>query len=407
MVNGWVEKPILEVLKPNGIKIGPFGSQLKKEFLLGDGLYKVYGQENVYERNFELGDRYLSREHFSRLNSCEIVPGDFVMSTMGTIGKCAIVPTSIQRGIMDSHLIRLRIDEKKINPDYMLQLFSDQYHYLSDQTARLAVGGIMDGLSVGIVSHLHVTYPEKLSEQKSIVDALSGMDSLILNLRKQLAKKKDIYKGILQRIMTGRNRLSGFDEEWKTTTLGQLCDVKDGTHQTPHYVEGGIPFYSVETVTNDDFTHVKYISLEEHERLTVSYRIENGDVLMTRIGSIGKGKYIDWEPNASFYVSLALLKFRGDKALAKFIAYMTETEAFRKEAELHSLQFAIPMKINLGQISDIKVVIPRDEKEIETINAILDDAKKEIIRLEKKLKKYEGIKRGMMEELLTGKVRLV
>ena len=119
MVNGWVEKPILEVLKPNGIKIGPFGSQLKKEFLLGDGLYKVYGQENVYERNFELGDRYLSREHFSRLNSCEIVPGDFVMSTMGTIGKCAIVPTSIQRGIMDSHLIRLRIDEKKINPDYM------------------------------------------------------------------------------------------------------------------------------------------------------------------------------------------------------------------------------------------------------------------------------------------------
>lgn len=407
MVNGWVEKPILEVLKPNGIKIGPFGSQLKKEFLLGDGLYKVYGQENVYERNFELGDRYLSREHFSRLNSCEIVPGDFVMSTMGTIGKCAIVPTSIQRGIMDSHLIRLRIDEKKINPDYMLQLFSDQYHYLSDQTARLAVGGIMDGLSVGIVSHLHVTYPEKLSEQKSIVDALSAMDSLILNLRKQLAKKKDIYKGILQRIMTGRNRLSGFDEEWKTTTIGQLCDVKDGTHQTPHYVEGGIPFYSVETVTNDDFTHVKYISLEEHERLTVSYRIENGDVLMTRIGSIGKGKYIYWEPNASFYVSLALLKFRGDKALAKFIAYMTETEAFRKEAELHSLQFAIPMKINLGQISDIKVVIPRDEKEIETINAILDDAKKEIIRLEKKLKKYEGIKRGMMEELLTGKVRLV
>lgn len=407
MVNGWVEKPILEVLKPNGIKIGPFGSQLKKEFLLGDGLYKIYGQENVYERNFELGDRYLSREHFSRLNSCEIVPGDFVMSTMGTIGKCAIVPTSIQRGIMDSHLIRLRIDEKKINPDYMLQLFSDQYHYLSDQTARLAVGGIMDGLSVGIVSHLHVTYPEKLSEQKSIVDTLSGMDSLILNLRKQLAKKKDIYKGILQRIMTGRNRFSGFDEEWKTTTLGQLCDVKDGTHQTPHYVEGGIPFYSVETVTNDDFTHVKYISLEEHERLTASYRIENGDVLMTRIGSIGKGKYIDWEPNASFYVSLALLKFRGDKALAKFIAYMTETEAFRKEVELHSLQFAIPMKINLGQISDIKVVIPRDEKEIETINAILDDAKKEIIRLEKKLKKYEGIKRGMMEELLTGKVRLV
>ena len=155
MVNGWVERPIIEVLKPNGIKIGPFGSQLKKEMLLSDGVYRVYGQENVYARDFNIGDRYLTREHFNRLNSCEILPGDFVMSTMGTIGKCAIVPTTIQRGIMDSHLIRLRFDEKKVRSDYILQLFSDQFHYLSDQTSRLAVGGIMDGLSVGIVSRLN------------------------------------------------------------------------------------------------------------------------------------------------------------------------------------------------------------------------------------------------------------
>ena len=68
MVKGWVEKPILDVLKPNGIKIGPFGSQLKKEILLSDGQYRVYGQENVYNHDFSLGDRYLSREHFNRLN---------------------------------------------------------------------------------------------------------------------------------------------------------------------------------------------------------------------------------------------------------------------------------------------------------------------------------------------------
>ena len=85
MVNGWVERPITEVLKPNGIKIGPFGSQLKKEMLLSDGVYRVYGQENVYAHDFNIGDRYLTREHFNRLNSCEILPGDFVMSTMGTI----------------------------------------------------------------------------------------------------------------------------------------------------------------------------------------------------------------------------------------------------------------------------------------------------------------------------------
>ena len=362
MVNGWVECSITEVLKPNGIKIGPFGSQLKKEMLLSDGVYRVYGQENVYEHDFSLGDRYLTREHFNRLSSCEILPGDFVMSTMGTIGKCAIVPPMIQQGIMDSHLIRLRFDDKKVRPDYILQLFSDHFHYLSDQTTRLAVGGIMDGLSVGIVSRLKVIYPVNMDEQSKIIKVLSEVDMLIDNLQKLIRKKKDLRQGTMQMLLTGKSRLHGFSTEWKKTTLGKICDIKDGTHQTPHYVESGVPFYSVETVTNDDFTHVKYISLEEHERLTSSYRIENGDVLMTRIGSIGKGKYVDWEPNASFYVSLALLKFRGNKSLANFIALLTGTEEFQKEAELHSLQFAIPMKINLGQISDIRVLIPSDDK---------------------------------------------
>lgn len=203
MVNGWVERPITEVLKPNGIKIGPFGSQLKKEMLLSDGVYRVYGQENVYAHDFNIGDRYLTREHFNRLNSCEILPGDFVMSTMGTIGKCAIVPTTIQRGIMDSHLIRLRFDEKKVRSDYILQLFSDQFHYLSDQTARLAVGGIMDGLSVGIVSRLNVIYPESIEEQGKITKTLSAVDKLIFDLQKLIRKKKDIRQGTMQMLLSG------------------------------------------------------------------------------------------------------------------------------------------------------------------------------------------------------------
>lgn len=265
----------------------------------------------------------------------------------------------------------------------------------------------MDGLSVGIVSRLNVIYPESIEEQGKIIKTLSEVDKLIIDQQKLIRKKKDIRQGTLQMLLTGRNRLQGFSTEWENTTLGKICDVKDGTHQTPHYVESGIPFYSVETVTNDDFTHVKYISPEEHERLTSSCKIENGDVLMTRIGSIGKGKYVDWHPNASFYVSLALLKFRGNKSLANFIALLTGTEEFQREAELHSLQFAIPMKINLGQISDIRVRIPSDDNEAKAIVTILNDMGSEIKRLEQKLDKYEHLKQGMMEELLTGKVRLI
>lgn len=285
------------------------------------------------------------------------------------------------------------------------------YYYFLSSEGQKKIKAINASTSLGAIYKddvKRILVPElDIKEQKQIAETLSGIDSLISKLQELIVKKKNIRQGTMQRVLTGKNRLQGFSSEWKDTTLGNICDIKDGTHQTPHYVESGIPFYSVETVTNDDFTHVKYISLEEHERLTSSYKIENGDVLMTRIGSIGKGKYVDWNPNASFYVSLALLKFRGNKPLANFIALLTGTEEFQKEAELHSLQFAIPMKINLGQISDIRVRIPAEESEIKAIITMLNDMGSEIKRLEQKLNKYKLLKQGMMEELLTGKVRLM
>lgn len=203
----WVECPITELLKPGGIKIGPFGSQLKKEMLLSDGLYKVYGQENVYENDFSIGGRFLTPENFQRLNSCEIIPGDFLMSTMGTIGKCTIVPEHIQKGIMDSHLIRLRFDEKKIEQRYVLYLFSDQFDYLKRQTQQLSVGGIMEGLSVGIVSKLIVRYPKKAKDQKEIIKIFNDMNLEINKLEEKLSKYQKIKQGMMEELLTGKVRL--------------------------------------------------------------------------------------------------------------------------------------------------------------------------------------------------------
>lgn len=334
--------------------------------------------------------------------------GDVVMADTAedeTVGKVTEVTNTSDKPVMAGlHTIPFRVKSGEFVPKWLgYYMNSHLYH---DQLLPYIHGTKVSSVSKGSLGDTVIIVP-KTSEQEKIVNALSDVDALIEDLKKLIRKKKDVRQGTMQRVLTGKNRLQGFSSEWKDTTLGNICDIKDGTHQTPHYVESGIPFYSVETVTNDDFTHVKYISLEEHERLTSSYKIENGDVLMTRIGSIGKGKYVDWNPNASFYVSLALLKFRGNKPLANFIALLTGTEEFQKEAELHSLQFAIPMKINLGQISDIRVRIPAEDSEIKAIITMLNDMGSEIKRLEQKLNKYKLLKQGMMEELLTGKVRLM
>ena len=416
MVNGWVERPITEVLKPNGIKIGPFGSQLKKEMLLSDGVYRVYGQENVYAHDFNIGDRYLTREHFNRLNSCEILPGDFVMSTMGTIGKCAIVPTTIQRGIMDSHLIRLRFDEKKVRSDYILQLFSDQFHYLSDQTARLAVGGIMDGLSVGIVCRLNVIYPESIEEQGKIIKTLSEVDKLIFDQQKLIRKKKDIRQGTMQMLVTGKKRLDGFDGDWQTTTLDKLCRLV--TKQTgfdysaeirPSLVTapqiGTIPFIqnkdfeAFDINYNTDF-FIPYDVAEKYPKIL----LDEVCLLISISGRIGNVAVFDNKQTAFAGGAVGIAKLFDPDLASWCMLYLSGKNG--QEQIFSNEKVGAQHNLTVADVRKLEIRLP-EKTEREAIIGVLADMDDEISLLVEKLHKYEKVKKGMMEELLTGKVRLM
>ena len=195
--------------------------------------------------------------------------------------------------------------------------------------------------------------------------------------------------------------------DWEVATLGELVNVHDGTHQTPHYVNVGVNFYSVENITNNEFSKTKFISEEEHALLTRKFKIERGDVLMTRIGSIGVCKYIDWDVRASFYVSLALLKNKDkDRLYMPFLAFASTTKEFKDSVSQNSLQFAIPLKINLGKISDITFPLPPTLAEQERIAGALSSIDTLIGALNEQIEKKRHIKQGTMQQLLTGKKRL-
>lgn len=403
MVNGWVERPIIEVLKPNGIKIGPFGSQLKKEMLLSDGVYRVYGQENVYARDFNIGDRYLTREHFNRLNSCEILPGDFVMSTMGTIGKCAIVPTTIQRGIMDSHLIRLRFDEKKVRSDYILQLFSDQFHYLSDQTSRLAVGGIMDGLSVGIVSRLNVIYPESIEEQGKIIKTLSEVDKLISDQQKLIRKKKDIRQGAMQMLVTGKKRLPGYYADFEHFTIGELGSLAKMSINPCQEPKTIFDEYSMPAF--DDGAKPQQMLGE----LMLSSRIKltPNTLLFNKLNVRQRRVWLVKDCSNNSVCSSEFLPYKSEKIDLSFLKQLLLTDKVTKDFEdMSSGTSNSQQRITPSDFLKYEISTPSLEEQ-RKIALILFDMDTEIQRLEEKLSKYQKVKQGMMEELLTGKVRLM
>ena len=337
-------------------------------------------------------------------------------------------------------------------------LFAPRYlgYYINSATYHNQLLPLITGTKVSSVSRAgflatYVAIPPK-GEQEKIAEALSDVDALLSAMTTLIEKKRAIKQGAMQELLTGKKRLVGFKnsessclcasvlkkeagvveggfntetqrrrgtefkmteiglipEDWEVKRLGECVDVYDGTHQTPCYVEHGVPFYSVENVTANNFINTKCISWKEHQMLTRRHKIEKGDVLMTRIGSIGVCRFVDWDVDASYYVSLALLKRKAKAEIdMEFLSFLSESDLFKGQVWQKSLQFAIPLKINLGPISDIKICIPPTLAEQRAIAEVLSDMDAEIEALEAKRAKYESIKQGMMQELLTGKTRLV
>lgn len=334
----------------------------------------------------------------SEASRTQLQDGDVLISITADIGIVGYVSPKVDKpAYINQHIALVRFDPGQSSPKFI------SYFLASSNPQRLfralTDSGAKAGMNLTTVQQVQVALPTTKAEQDAIAEALSDADALIESLERLIAKKRDLRQGTLQELFRP-------SVPWVEESLGHVAEIRDGTHQTPKYVEDGVPFFSVENVTSGDFTNTKFISKAEHRLLTRSFKIEKGDILMTRIGSIGDCKLIDWNVDASFYVSLALLKIRKEYSAA-FICYYSETASFKKEVELNSLQSAIPKKINLGQISNIRMKLPPSLDQQISIAAVLSDADAEIAALEAKLAKTRHLKLGMMQELLTGRIRLV
>ena len=137
--------------------------------------------------------------------------------------------------------------------------------------------------------------------------------------------------------------------------LKTVCNIYDGTHQTPNYTDDGIKFVSVENI-NDLYSTKKFISEKDFESYKIKPKID--DVLMTRIGSIGVCTVVDRNEPLAYYVSLALLRPNTTIFNSKFLKYAIESLHGRKELRKRTLVNAVPIKVNKDDIGKITIPIP-------------------------------------------------
>ena len=150
--------------------------------------------------------------------------------------------------------------------------------------------------------------------------------------------------------------------------LGEICDCYDGTHQTPKYVDNGVPFVSVENIKNIYNTkkYISYVAFDEYK-----VKPQKGDLFMTRIGDIGTCAIVDSNEDLAYYVTLSLLRPNKKVLNSRFLKHMIESKYGKKELNKRILHTANPIKINLGDIPKIKLHIPSLQVQ-EYIVSILD-----------------------------------
>ncbi len=244
-------------------------------------------------------------------------------------------------------------------------------------------------------------YLPSLQEQEKIASFLISIDKKIEQLTKKEELLQQYKKGVMQKIFNQKIRFKADDGsefcDWKEKRLNKLTKIYDGTHSTPNYVEEGIPFYSVEHVTANQFENTKYITEEVFEKENKRVKLERNDILMTRIGDIGTSRLIDWNVNASFYVSLALIKANKSFSSSYLNQYI-KSNFFQKQLHSKTLHVAFPKKINLGEIGECIVLFPNIQEQKKIAN-FLSSIDKKIELAAKELNSTKEFKKALLQQM--------
>lgn len=255
--------------------------------------------------------------------------------------------------------------------DESLLLDGFLYHYLRPLFKKIEnsiQGSTVKHLSAKVINHIEIPLPpiEVQTEIVSILDKFTSLEAeLEMELEAELDCRKRQYEYYRDKLLSFDN-VGGQEVEWKK--MSEVCEIYDGTHQTPKYQSGGIPFISVENI-KDIYGSNKYISLEDYESYKIKPKV--GDVFMTRIGSIGVCAVFTKQADIAYYVSLALLRPNKEILDSRYLKHFIESAIGKKELGKRILHNAVPIKINKSDIGKVKLLIPSLEEQ-HRIVSILD-----------------------------------
>jgi len=263
------------------------------------------------------------------------------------------------------------------------------------------------------VINIPIIFPPTLAEQQAIARVLSDFDRLIESLDKLIEKKKNIKKGAMQLLLTGKKRLPGFKGKWVRKRLGEIGEIAGaGVDKKIRQNEIPVRLLNYLDVYNRDFLFHREINFWTTAPKTKIEQcsIKKGDIFFTPSSELQTDIAISavaMEDFKDVVYSYHIIRFRLEENWdLKFRTYIFKTKEFLEQAERMAEGSGKRYVISLKNFRELEIKYPSDINEQRAIAQILSNMDAEIEALERKKQKYEMMKKGVMELLLTGKVRL-
>jgi type I restriction enzyme S subunit len=358
--------------------------------------------ECVSEQGLELGQSmYISEAAHSMLRRSEVRDGDILMTITGNVGRVVWL-SGISSANINQHIARVRIATKEVEPLYV-------YHFLSQPSVRRTFASITTGqaypqISLEQVRAASLSLPP-LREQRAIASALSDVDALLDGLTRIIAKKRDLKQAAMQQLLTGQTRLPGFAGEWEVKLLGEVASMQSGgtpLSSVKQFYGGSIPWVSIGDMTsgNKILNRTERTLTELGLRNSAAKTFPAGSILYAMYASIGECCIA----GISLCTSQAILGIQPSEQLdGGFLYYFLSSQ---REAVKALGQQGTQSNLNKQMVQEILLALPTVDEQ-GAIVEVLSDLDTELTALEARREKTVALKQAMMQELLTGRTRLV
>ena len=384
-----------------GNKIVGLGDVFKSDVLQTEGMRKVDLSEDEKSRFI--------------LNSHDLVFSRYSLKFEG-VGKCLFIPKINEIILFESNTLRVSLSDF-VNSRYIA------YYFNSEAGRRNLIRILKQVSSTGVtgtdLKNLKIILPP-ISEQEKITSILSSSDELISSYDNIITETKKLKNGLMQQLLTkgiGHKKFKKvkwlfgkeieIPEEWDSFRLKQTCkkiSVGIATSTTKHFVDNGVPLLRNQNIKNGyiDSKNLLYIS-EDFAKSNESKRLREGDVISMRTGYPGQSAVVP--SNMDGWQTFTTLIIRPNHKLLSSDYLVLYLNSFGRKQITSTQAGAAQQNLNAGWASNLLIILPPlfEQQKIASILSSVDD---KITELESKKKSLESLKKGLMQKLLTGQIRV-